>query len=144
MGWNYLSISKLQRLHCWSLGMDKLFHPTVYNGCNYLSMLGLKLNQVSKRGPWCQWPLQHGSIWHDIACSTAVTETNHKPEFKLIIGTSYLYFTRKLWGVYCKDFRENWLCYDNTALYMWIVLYACNFSNWNVHVSPCLHVITHA
>ena len=38
MGWNYLSIPKLQRLH--------------YNGCNYLSTLGLKLNHVSKRGPW--------------------------------------------------------------------------------------------
>ena len=24
-----------------------------YNGCNYLSMLGLKLNHVSKRGHWC-------------------------------------------------------------------------------------------
>ena len=24
-----------------------------YNGCNYLSMLGLKLNHVSKRGPRC-------------------------------------------------------------------------------------------
>ena len=23
-----------------------------YNGCDYLSMLGLKLNHVSKRGPW--------------------------------------------------------------------------------------------
>ena len=27
------------------------FHPTFYNGCNYLSMLGLKLNHVIKRGP---------------------------------------------------------------------------------------------
>ena len=23
VGWNYLSIPKLQQLHCWSLGMDK-------------------------------------------------------------------------------------------------------------------------
>ena len=36
--------------------MDKLFHPTLYNGCNYLSMLGLKLNHVSKRGPLCSSP----------------------------------------------------------------------------------------
>ena len=28
-------------------------HPTHYNGCDYLSMLGLKLNHVSKRGHWC-------------------------------------------------------------------------------------------
>ena len=32
--------------------MDKWFHTTLYNGCNYLSMLGLKLIQVSKRAPW--------------------------------------------------------------------------------------------
>ena len=51
MGWNYLSIPKLQRCNRWSLGIDKLFHPIHYNGCNYLSMLGLKLNHVSKRGP---------------------------------------------------------------------------------------------
>ena len=53
MGWNYLSCPKLQRLHRWSLGMDKLFHPTLYWSCDYLSVLGLKLNHVSKRGPRC-------------------------------------------------------------------------------------------
>ena len=51
MGWNYLSISKLQRCNRWSLEMDKLFHHTFYWTCDYLSMLGLKLNHVSKRGP---------------------------------------------------------------------------------------------
>ena len=35
----------------WSLGMDKQFHPPFYNGGNYSSLLGLKLNHVSKRGP---------------------------------------------------------------------------------------------
>ena len=51
VGWNYLSIPKLQRLHRWSLGMDKLCLPTFYNGCVYLSTVGLKLNHGSKRGP---------------------------------------------------------------------------------------------
>ena len=50
MGWNYLSIPKLQRLHRWSLGMDKQFHPMLYWACDYLSMLGFKLNHVSKKG----------------------------------------------------------------------------------------------
>ena len=50
MEWNYLSIPKLQRYNRWSLWMDKWFHPTLYQACNYLSMLGLKLNHVSKRG----------------------------------------------------------------------------------------------
>ena len=52
MGWNCLTISKLQCLHSWSLGMDKQFHLTHYNGCNYLSILGLKLIHVSKWGHW--------------------------------------------------------------------------------------------
>ena len=42
MGWNNLTILKLQRCN----------HPTLHNWCNYLSMLGLKLISVSKRGPW--------------------------------------------------------------------------------------------
>ena len=32
--------------------MDKQFHPTLYNRCNHLSMLGWKLNHVSKTGHW--------------------------------------------------------------------------------------------
>ena len=28
-------IPKLQRLHRWRLGMDKEFHPTLYNGGDY-------------------------------------------------------------------------------------------------------------
>ena len=39
MGWNYLSISKRPWLHRWNLRMDKLFHPKLYNGFNYLSKL---------------------------------------------------------------------------------------------------------
>ena len=54
MGWNYLSIPKLQRLHRWSLGMDKQFRPILYWVCNYISMLGLKLNHVIKSGPMRQ------------------------------------------------------------------------------------------
>ena len=50
MEWIYLSIPKFQRLHCWSLGVEKSFHPTLYNGYNYLSMLRLKLIHVSKKG----------------------------------------------------------------------------------------------
>ena len=30
--------------------MDKKFYPTIYSGCNYLSMIGLELIHASKRG----------------------------------------------------------------------------------------------
>ena len=35
----------------WSLGMDKESHPTFYLACDYLTMLWLKINHFSKRGP---------------------------------------------------------------------------------------------
>ena len=50
MGYNYLSIPKPQRLNRWSLGMYKYFHPIFHSECNYLSILRLKLNHVSKMG----------------------------------------------------------------------------------------------
>ena len=54
MEWNNLSIPKLQRCNRWSLGMHKWFPPTLYWVCDYLSMMGLKLIHVSKRGPRSQ------------------------------------------------------------------------------------------
>ena len=52
MRWIYLSISRFQRLHRWSLSMDKQFHHTLYNACDYFSMPWLKLIHVSKSSPW--------------------------------------------------------------------------------------------
>ena len=51
--WDEISypFPKFQWLHHQNLGMDKKFHPILYNGCNYISMLGLKLIHVSKRLP---------------------------------------------------------------------------------------------
>ena len=43
--WTYLSISKCQLFSRWSLEMDKKYHPTIYIGGNYLSLLELKLIQ---------------------------------------------------------------------------------------------------
>ena len=48
--WNYLSIPKLQRFHRWIWGMNKYRKSTLYNGCNYLSMLGSRLIHVGKWG----------------------------------------------------------------------------------------------
>ena len=53
MWWNYSSILEPPRYNRGKLGMDRYFHPTRYNECNYLSMLGLKLNPVSKMGSSC-------------------------------------------------------------------------------------------
>ena len=42
--------------------MDKWFHPTIYNGCNYLSLLQLELIHVSKKGPNKLSTCQHLSL----------------------------------------------------------------------------------
>ena len=52
-GIKHISIPKLQLLHFWSLGIDKLFHSTLYGGCNYLSLLRFKLIHGCKRGSRC-------------------------------------------------------------------------------------------
>ena len=58
MAWNYLSIPKLQRC-------NKLFHTTLYWACHHLSMLGLKLNHISKRSHRSRFLLswqKHGAV----------------------------------------------------------------------------------
>ena len=63
MGWNYLFIHQLQWCNHWSLEMDKYFHPTFYNGCNYLFMLGLMLYQVSMMGYSYNSTKHHTKCW---------------------------------------------------------------------------------
>ena len=52
--------------------MDKPFHSTLYNGCNYLSMLVLKINRVSKRDPISQ-VTQHWNSPRDLDLSNYFT-----------------------------------------------------------------------
>ena len=56
------------------------FHLTLYQACDYLSMLGLKLNHVSKRGPW--------SFKHKIPSSQY---RDYNFEDKTIYGPIYWY-----------------------------------------------------
>ena len=55
-------------------------------------------------------------LWY-IACSTAVTEAEHNSDIKPTTDTPYLALMGELWGVYCEDLGENWLCYNGTTLY---------------------------
>ena len=47
-----LLIRELQPYNRRSLGMDKLFHHTLYSGRHFLYMLELNLIHVDKRGSW--------------------------------------------------------------------------------------------
>ena len=103
MGWNYLSIPKLQRCNRWSLGMDRKFHPIHYNGCNYLSMLGLKINHVSKRGHssfnHC-WEIMHTKVckcvrYMDVCIHQENNITENKPPW-ILLQTILFYKTINL------------------------------------------------
>ena len=61
MRWNYLFISKFQRLHRWNLRMDKKFQITFCWACYYLPILGLKLTYV-KVVPCRKYPSDPVSI----------------------------------------------------------------------------------
>ena len=54
-------------------------NPTHHNGCNYLSMLGLRLIHVSKRGYCCTYLLCFVAAWHMIFYTTEsfYTYTSH-------------------------------------------------------------------
>ena len=45
-------------------------------------------------------------------------EAEHKSEFVLATNAPYLTLTGELWGVYYKEFGENWPRYNGTALYV--------------------------
>ena len=72
----------------WSLGMDKYFHPTLYSVCNYSSMLGSRLNHVSKRSQGyfteaiirlrcCQWNQPWRTWVTGSAESIKISKCNH-------------------------------------------------------------------
>ena len=68
-----------------SLGMNKQFHPILHNGCNYLSMLGFKLNHVSKRCSWwhhSKWLTRSGeiSLHHSVNSSPPGQNGRHFPD----------------------------------------------------------------
>ena len=55
--WWLARASQTSMAQQWSLGMNKQFNPTLYNGCNYLYMMGINSNYIDKMGPitlqWC-------------------------------------------------------------------------------------------
>ena len=111
-GWNHLSIPKLQRCNRWSLGMDMLFHPTFYNGCNYLFILGKRLIHVSIRG----LRLYHGdeqkvdSHW----CVSGVTGSSCHPGYTY---TDTLIIEMKMSSLW-RNFRHwlHWMLSNDNLL----------------------------
>ena len=59
--------------------------------------------------------IQSNIMWY---CITAATVAEYKSEFKPTKDPPYLTVTGELYGAFCKEFWENWRCYDGTTLYI--------------------------
>ena len=70
VGWNYLSIPKLQRCGCWSLGMSEWYNLKRYWSCGYLSMLALKLIRLTR------WATGRKSFHH--WCLSAIAKLSNQ------------------------------------------------------------------
>ena len=48
----------------------------------------------------------------------AKIQAEYKSDAGSTNDTPYLTLVGELWGAFCKYFRDNWLCYNDTALYV--------------------------
>ena len=145
MGWNYLSIPKLQWLHHWSLGMDKWFHPTHFSGCDYPSMMGLKLNYVSKRGHRTHLNGRFFSWWHHqmetFSTLLALCEGNHRSIVdSLYKGQSFnIFFDLRLNEQLSKQSRHQWFETPSVMRSLWChcnVISPEGYEHWHPHNWP--------
>ena len=82
MGWNNLSIPKLQWCN-WSLETDKWIHSTLHWACDYLFLLGLKLVNVNESGPQKTGTL-HGNLDSTFSCCCSSKTSATTGVFKII------------------------------------------------------------
>ena len=102
----------------WYLVIGKWFHPTLYDGCNYLCMLGLKFIHVSKGGPsinhpsdwakgsllWMQWWI----LSHDV-----------KSSYHQISYIIHIYITKK--GNWFQIYFEHFLLWGSSqSILSWL------------------------
>ena len=131
--------------------MDKWFHLTLYNGCNDLSMLGLKLNHVSKRAhlisiihwirSYCAMAFRGGRLsakgiagkWPEAFIDTKSDATNIACA-KFIILSRFQYRARKSEKINSVGFRIK-------AQTRWgieiLVLHHAKPMSKNVYIQPC-------
>ena len=102
--------------------MGKWFHPTLYWACDYLSIIGLKLINVSKRGPW-------GLFYLDSLCKStsrlghgqAITPTFRQLFTHAMIETKVSIWKRKLICNYIPSSIMDVIAYPNFKL-SWILV----------------------
>ena len=144
MEWNHLSISKFQRLRRRRLKMQKQFHTIFYNGFNYLSTLGLKLNHVSKRDPGicvraCVQDVVYYLLYLDYLITTTCELTQYGPVTMIVPASGHQVrciprvqmgtFNKEIGFLYgLKFFALNIFCgeYLQSSLHIWCCKYGEN------------------
>ena len=95
--------SQTSKLHHWrSLGMHKLFYPTLYDGCNYLSMLGSNLIMLVK-----EIAVVHSTSIHHRMISHSLLEI-----YRPLSGHSYVsysYISAKFTTLLCASSKLWWM-----------------------------------
>ena len=99
MGWNYLSIPKLQRY-------NRNFVPLVIKKCNYVSILGLELNHVSQRGHWCYIGIGTSIFGRNDVIRDSAISLHHEGWYCRFMGDATL---TKNWGInfYCISITKH-------------------------------------
>ena len=80
--------------------MDKWFHPTSYYGCNYLSILGLKLKHVSKAGPIILKMIPNGNLSPIPVLPWDIMAWNRFPDFWSLMGVMHTFWCCLCWYLY--------------------------------------------
>ena len=135
VGWNFLSIHKLHWCNRWSLWMDKKFLPTLYWTCDYVSMLGLKSNHVSKNQLCCQIICQQSIFSLPVICChhvfmSSITWGDHREAdfntHKTIAPPLYIDCLMPLSRL--EGFiKISVTVYTDQKMFIWSLFCSCNF-----------------
>ena len=126
--------------------MDRQFHPTLYNGCNYLSMAGLKLIHVCKRSHRSirylissYWRHMATGIWINIGLDNGLLSGDNKPLYRTMLNNNQ-------WSLVAVDIElVHWQFSSFLSLICLWKLLVLNYRislepvNWDLwHVWTCL------
>ena len=111
-------------------GNGRKFHPTLYNGWNYLSMLALKWERFSERGPWmprsraCNWLLVSIAKWFHCTVQSAMVYR----DFLLVPFRLFLKPNRYI-RLHYVQYIQRIMHIDHTLLF-----FCCGLASLNLHI----------
>ena len=99
------------------------FIPHFVTGCNYVSMLGLKLVYVSKRGSW--WP-RDLHMMRKVQCDVVISRSVLSK--LLTTNTTYLVHEGPMWSVFCEFKLWFMFCFNPCSAVCNIISYLTRYN----------------